>query len=197
MSTTLLLIRHAQSAPDRALPDEEWPLSEAGRAQAAVLADVLPQFGVTGVVSSPYIRAVDTVRPFAEQHHLPIAIEPDLRERLLTREWFASEAELFAALRRMHADLSFAYPDGESGHACRTRFMTALSSIAAVNDGGCVAIATHGAVISHLLSRLDETLPFEFWHRIRNPHLFHLEWRGDLRWVGETTLNGDAGVKAW
>jgi 2,3-bisphosphoglycerate-dependent phosphoglycerate mutase len=84
MSTTLLLIRHAQSAPDRALPEEEWPLSEAGRAQAGVLADVLSQFGVNSVVSSPYIRAVDTVRPFAEQHHLPIAIEPDLRERLLT-----------------------------------------------------------------------------------------------------------------
>lgn len=197
MPTTLLLIRHAQSVPDRAIPEEEWPLSDAGRAQAQTLTSLLSRLGANNVVSSPYIRAVDTVRPFAERQHLPIAIEPDLRERLLTREWFASEAELFAALRRMHADLNFAYPDGESGHACRTRFMTALSSIAAANEGGCVAIATHGAVISHLLSCLDETLPFEFWHRIRNPHLFHLEWQGGLRWVGETTLDGNAGVKMW
>jgi 2,3-bisphosphoglycerate-dependent phosphoglycerate mutase len=197
MPTTLLLIRHAQSVPDRAIPEEEWPLSDAGRAQAQTLTSLLSRLGANSVVSSPYIRAVDTVRPFAERRHLPIAIEPDLRERLLTREWFASEAELFAALHRMHADLGFAYPDGESGHACRARFMTALSGIAAANEGGCVAIATHGAVISHLLSWLDETLPFEFWHRIRNPHLFHLEWQDGLHWVGETTLDGDVGVKMW
>ena len=54
--TTLILVRHAQSAPDPALPERDWPLSELGRRQAADLAPVLQALGVDALASSPYIR---------------------------------------------------------------------------------------------------------------------------------------------
>ena len=38
--------------------------------------------------------------------------------------------------------------------------------------GDCVAAATHGALICHLLRSLAADLDPDYWRRIRNPHIF-------------------------
>jgi len=62
-TTRVILVRHAQSAPDRARPEAEWPLSDVGRRQAEALVPVLEALGVERLASSPYLRAIDP-RPF-------------------------------------------------------------------------------------------------------------------------------------
>jgi hypothetical protein len=64
---TSVLLRHA-AAGDR----EHWdgddfhrPLDARGRRQAAELVEVLRPLGVRRVVSSPYVRCMETVRPLA------------------------------------------------------------------------------------------------------------------------------------
>ncbi|MGH6958734.1 MAG: histidine phosphatase family protein, partial [Caulobacteraceae bacterium] len=104
--TTLILVRHAQSAPDPALPERDWPLSGAGAAQARALAPVLAELGVEALVSSPYRRAVATLQPFADAAGLPIVTDEDLRERSLGG-WLKAAEEVEAAIARMHADLDF------------------------------------------------------------------------------------------
>jgi len=193
--TTLILVRHAQSAPDRALPERDWPLSELGRRQAAELAPALKALGVDALASSPFIRAVDTLKPYAEQARLPIAIDEDLRERALGG-WLEDIAQVEAAVRRMHADLDFRLEGGETGHACVARFEAALARVIAANPGRTVAVGSHGGVLGHLLARQDPSLTGEFWRRIRNPHIFVFDARSALRWTGERTLDGAAGVRA-
>jgi 2,3-bisphosphoglycerate-dependent phosphoglycerate mutase len=187
--TTLILVRHAQSAPRPDLPEAEFPLSELGRQQARDLVPVLRELGVDALASSPYQRAIDTLTPYAETAGLTIAVDHDLREKSLGG-WIDDPAEVEATVRRMHADLDFQLPGGESGRALNARVDAALARAVAANPGRTVAVGSHGGVLGHLLSRHLTDLPDDFWRRIRNPHLFIFEAEASLRWIGERTLEG-------
>jgi 8-oxo-dGTP diphosphatase len=79
---TIYLVRHAK-AGDRSSwtgPDAERPLSKAGRRQAAHLGKRLAAVGVTTLVSSPYVRCVQTLEPLAERAGLPIVDDERLTE---------------------------------------------------------------------------------------------------------------------
>lgn len=192
--TTLILVRHAQSAPDRSLPERDWPLSERGRQQAAELAPTLAELGVDVLASSPFVRAVATLKPYADAAGLEIAIDEDLRERSLGG-WLATTEEAEEAIRRMHADLDFKLEGGETGRACLARFQAALARVVAAHPGRTIAVGSHGGVIGHLLAS-HEALTGEFWRRIRNPHLFVFDARGPLKWTSERAFDGTAGVRA-
>jgi broad specificity phosphatase PhoE len=76
---TSVFLRHA-AAGDR----DDWdgddfhrPLDARGRRQAAELVDLLRPFGVRRVVSSPYVRCVQTVEPLAAA--LGVQLEQDDR----------------------------------------------------------------------------------------------------------------------
>ena len=76
---TSVLLRHA-SAGDRdqwTVEDRLRPLDARGRKQAAALVELLRPLGVRRVVSSPYVRCVETVEPLAAALKLPV--EPDDR----------------------------------------------------------------------------------------------------------------------
>lgn len=187
--TTLVLVRHAQSAPDPSLPEREWPLSENGGRQAADLAPVLAELGVDALASSPYQRAIDTLRPYAEHAGLEIGVDEDLRERALGG-WMPDVADIEAAVRQMHADLDFQLEGGESGRACIVRFDAALARVVAAHPGRTIAVGSHGGVLGHLIARQGVALPDEFWRQIRNPHLFIFDARAGLRWMDERTFDG-------
>ena len=191
--TTLILVRHAQSAPDPALPERDWPLSQTGRGQAADLAPVLAELGVDALASARIIRAIETLRPYADQVGLEIVVDEDLRERALGG-WMPDIADVEAAVRQMHADLDFQLEGGESGRACVARFDAALARVVAAHPGRTIAVGSHGGVLGHLLARHGLDPSDEFWKRIRNPHVFVFDARGDLRWVGERTFNGAPGL---
>jgi 2,3-bisphosphoglycerate-dependent phosphoglycerate mutase len=193
--TTLILVRHALSAPDPAAPERDWPLSDKGRQQALELAPALAELGVDALASSPYLRAIETLRPYAEDAGLEIAIDEDLRERALGH-WMADIADAEEAVRRMHADLDFQREGGESGRACIARFDAALARIVGAHPGRTIAVGSHGGVLGHLIARQGVVLPDAFWKRIKNPHLFIFDARDGLCWVDERTFDGSPGVRA-
>ncbi len=78
----VILLRHAT-----AVAKKEWrkaghaadlsrPLSDRGRAQAAVLAGLLCSFAPAQVISSAAERCVATVTPYAERAGVPVTVEP-------------------------------------------------------------------------------------------------------------------------
>jgi phosphohistidine phosphatase SixA len=74
---SLLLVRHASAGdPDEwERDDRERPLDERGRRQAEALVEALEGFEIERIVSSPYLRCVQTVEPLARARGL--AIEHD------------------------------------------------------------------------------------------------------------------------
>lgn len=78
----ILLIRHA-SAGKRAEwsgDDRKRPLDARGRKQADWLAGALGEFPITRILSSPYLRCVESVEPLAERLGLPVNQVADLEE---------------------------------------------------------------------------------------------------------------------
>jgi len=77
---TAVLLRHAWAGDRDAwnADDRLRPLDERGRAQAEALRDALLERGVTRVVSSPYVRCVETVDPLARA----LGVEVELDDRL-------------------------------------------------------------------------------------------------------------------
>ena len=100
---SVVLLRHA-SAGDRHTwegDDRMRPLDKRGRKQAEALHDRLLDAGVTRVVSSPYVRCVQTVEPLG----LDIELDERLAEGAPREETLALLAELDDAVACTHGDV--------------------------------------------------------------------------------------------
>lgn len=79
---TILLVRHA-SAGDRDQwegDDRRRPLDDRGRGQAASLVERLALFEIDRILSSPYLRCVETAEPLARSRGLEIELRDELSE---------------------------------------------------------------------------------------------------------------------
>src|SRR5688500_5133995 len=81
-SMPLYLVRHAKAGNRHHWTgdDVERPLSPKGQAQADGLAKALDGVPLTRVLSSPYVRCVQTVEPLAAAHGLEVEETPALAE---------------------------------------------------------------------------------------------------------------------
>jgi 8-oxo-dGTP diphosphatase len=73
---TIYLVRHAKAGERRMWDGDDWlrPLSGRGHAQANALLDELREATFAHVLSSPYVRCMETVVPLAAERG--IAVEP-------------------------------------------------------------------------------------------------------------------------
>jgi 8-oxo-(d)GTP phosphatase len=78
----LLVVRHASAGDSEtwAGDDRVRPLDEKGRRQAAELVDRLAPFELERIVSSPFLRCVQTVEPLARARGLELETSDDLGE---------------------------------------------------------------------------------------------------------------------
>ena len=76
------LIRHAKAGSRREWegPDECRPLTAAGRVQAAAIASHLSMRPIARLVSSPYLRCVQTLEPLGKELGLVVEHDLDLAE---------------------------------------------------------------------------------------------------------------------
>lgn len=86
----LVIVRHAKSRSRSAWrdPDPLRPLNSRGRDRAQALVPILAAYGVTRVVSSPSVRCLDTIAPYA----LAAGQRPRLKEGL-SEEGFAQDPD--------------------------------------------------------------------------------------------------------
>jgi 2,3-bisphosphoglycerate-dependent phosphoglycerate mutase len=76
----IFLIRHSKAAGQ----EPEAPLLEEGTRQAQELAEFLHQMDIDYLITSPYRRAVDTIRPLSERLGKEIHTDERLIERVLS-----------------------------------------------------------------------------------------------------------------
>jgi len=79
---TLLLIRHASAGDrdDRVGDDLPRPLDARGRGQASRLAELLNDYEIARVLSSPAVRCLQTVEPLARSRGLDLDVHEELGE---------------------------------------------------------------------------------------------------------------------
>ncbi|MCY3563242.1 MAG: NUDIX hydrolase [Acidimicrobiia bacterium] len=79
---TLFLVRHAAAGSRQRWtePDHARPLTPKGRRQSHALAERLAGEGIERLVSSPYVRCVQTLEPLSEVLGIPVEEHPALGE---------------------------------------------------------------------------------------------------------------------
>ncbi len=177
----VLLVRHAEpvaiGTPD--IPDDDRPLTEAGRSAAQELAAELDGWEITAIYSSPYARALETVTVLAQRRGIGVQLIDDLRERQLSLE---PHDEWQASLQRSWTDADFALPGAESGRDAQRRAVAILDLLRVRHpDGGRLVIGSHGNLISLILHALEPGVGYDFHMAMPMPALYRLTHDG-LRW---------------
>ena len=164
MSTTVYFIRHAQ--PDLAVrEDAVRPLSAKGKEDARRLVRFFEGIAIDSIYSSPFLRAVDTVRPLADQRGLAIETVEDFRERKVDTGWI-EDFQAFA--RRQWADFQYKLTDGECLAEVQARNVGALKEVLKRHSDGHIVIGTHGTALSTILHDYDpSSYGYDWFERIR------------------------------
>ncbi|USB33414.1 histidine phosphatase family protein [Paenibacillus sp. YPG26] len=166
----IYFIRHAAAAGQ----EPEAPLTEAGEAQAMQLASFLKDRGIEYIVSSPYVRAVETIRPLSGLAHIRIHTDDRLKERVLSPAPLENWMEL---LERTYAEEDFVLEGGESTAEAAGRGVAVLEELLTRTER-TLAMVTHGVLLSLLIRHYQLDFGFEEWRRLSNPDVYLLEVSG-------------------
>lgn len=161
----IVLVRHATATGQ----DAAAALTIEGQRQACVLADLLLHFPIRRVISSPFVRATESVRPYCRRANLRLETDDRLVERVLSARNLPDWRE---HLRRSFDDLDYRLEDGESARTAHARG-TAVVRAALVSGERCVLV-THGNLLALILRWIDPTVGFDAWSRLSNPDAFVL-----------------------
>ncbi|MCL2356328.1 MAG: histidine phosphatase family protein [Defluviitaleaceae bacterium] len=180
--TTIYFIRHAE--PDFNIHDDfSRPLTEKGQTNCALVTKFLRDKNIDAVLSSPYLRARDTVAPFAESTGLEIRTIGDFRERKVDDEWILSFEDF---TKKQWADFTYKLPNGESLEEVRVRNISALEGVLREFSGKTLAIGTHGTALSVIAHHYDNTYGYEGFAEMKRifSWVLKMEFSGNGDFVG-------------
>jgi probable phosphoglycerate mutase len=150
----ILLIRHAENDMVGVRLNGRLPglhLNDRGRRQAEEVARWLSDAPLKALYCSPLERALETARPLAESHHLPIQV----RQALLEVDYGRWQGKTFKQLRRMKLwntvlsdPASARFPAGESLQEVQSRAVLEIETLAASHKPDDLLVCiTHGDVV--------------------------------------------------
>jgi 2,3-bisphosphoglycerate-dependent phosphoglycerate mutase len=161
----IVLVRHASSSG-------QWPdasLTPEGFLQAEALRDLLAEFRVERIISSPFRRALQSLEPFCARAGLQAELDPRLAECSLGGVDLPDWRE---QLRRSFDDLDHCPEGGESGRAAQERAKAVIR--AACKSGLRCALITHGRLLALILKWVEPAFSYDDWARLSNPDVFVL-----------------------
>jgi broad specificity phosphatase PhoE len=165
----LVLIKH--SVPEMQIQVESrfWRLSEEGRKRCAPLAEKLRRFNLTRIVSSNEPKAVETAELVASELSRTHIVRPDLQENDRTGLGFVGLEAYQDTFRRFFAEPDRVVVGTETAEESRARFSAAVEGVLEEFPDETLAIVTHGAVISLLVSEPTPEDRFRLWRRLGLP----------------------------
>lgn len=175
--TQIYFVRHAE--PNYRNHDEVTrELSERGLRDRALVTDFLMDKGIDAVLSSPYLRALDTVRHFADTMRMPITHVYDFRERRVSDSWI-DDFDSFC--KRQWADHSYRLPGGECLREVQLRNISALQRVLQEYEGQRVVIGGHGTSIATVLHWYQPDFGYHDFEGIRRlmPWIIRLDFESD------------------
>ncbi|MFB9277630.1 histidine phosphatase family protein [Cohnella cellulosilytica] len=162
----IILIRHCKAGGQ----EPTAPLTDEGRLQAEQLAEFLTGRRIDYMVSSPFDRAIATIRPLAQRRSLEIHIEDRLCERGLSSEqlpdWMEKLSESFV-------DLDLKFPGGESSREAMNRGISVIKELIERQERN-IAVVTHGNLLSLILKHYNDRFGFNEWRSLTNPDVYEL-----------------------
>ncbi|TCP31272.1 2,3-bisphosphoglycerate-dependent phosphoglycerate mutase [Scopulibacillus darangshiensis] len=166
----IYLIRHCRAYGQAETAD----LTEEGKLQAKELAEALKPKDIQYIVSSPYVRAMETIAPFATEAGIPVVADERLIERILADEPLD---DWYERLKATFTDLNLSYPGGESSQEAMSRGVAVIESIMGRTESSA-AVVTHGCLLALILKHFNQDLGFADWEKLTNPDVYELNIEG-------------------
>ena len=164
MVTNIYFVRHAE--PDYSIHDDEKrPLSNKGELDAQKVADFFKDKSIEVVLSSPYKRALDTIKPVAGNFGLRIETIYDFRERKVDNCWIEDFTDFS---KKQWENFHYKLLNGESLSEVQNRNIKALKETLIKYAGKNIIVGSHGTSISTLINYYDPTYGYDDFERIRS-----------------------------
>jgi probable phosphoglycerate mutase len=169
--TVICMVRHGTTpTTGKVLPGRArgLHLAEAGRAEAARVAEHFTTLDVAGVYASPLERARETAAPIAAAVGKPVVIDKGLLECDFG-DWTGAD---LAALRKLpewktvqRYPSGFRFPNGESFQELQSRLQSAIASLCERHPGEAVVAVSHADCIK-AAAALALGVPLDLFQRI-------------------------------
>ncbi len=170
------MVRHAVS-PFILGDERERGLSDKGHMDAYRIKEILAEEEITHFVSSPYRRAIDTIKYLADAANKEIELHEELRERAIaTMEIEISEQEILQGIRTSFTDKSFKMSDGESTLEAQERAIPIVKQLIQQHKGGRIVLGTHGNIMTIILNYFNREYGYEFFEQTTKPDIYKLEF---------------------
>lgn len=174
--TTVYFVRHAQPNYENH-DDMSRELSAKGLEDRKLVTRFLNDKQVDVVLSSPFKRAVDTVRHFANSKGLEIGIIEDFRERRIDSVWIE---DFNGFCKKQWEDFTYKLSDGESLSEVQERNIVALHKVLTEYAGKTIVVGSHGTALSTIINYYDKSFGHAEFEKIR----------GLMPWVVEFKFDG-------
>jgi len=168
MEKRIYIVRHCETQGQ----SPTSPLTEKGHQQAKHLVAFFDNVNIDHIISSPFLRAKQSVEPLSKERHIDIEIDERLQERQLSTNDLPNWEE---KLKATFADWDLAYEGGESSRAASQRIISVVDEVFK-NDDENTVIVSHGNLTSLLLYHYKYDLGFEGWKKLSNPDVFLFEY---------------------
>ncbi|MBY6037900.1 histidine phosphatase family protein [Fictibacillus nanhaiensis] len=163
----IVIVRHCQAEGQ----ESHAPLTEKGKEQAKELASFLNPYPFDLILSSPFLRAIDTIKPFAEMKQLNIETDDRLKERILSAQHLPDWRNL---LKRTYKEEHLTFPGGESTYEAKQRVKSLIKDIQNKTDRS-VLLVTHGNLMSLMINLFEPSFGYEEWALLSNPDVYSVE----------------------
>lgn len=165
MNTTIYFIRHAE--PDYKVHDDKLrPLTTEGKEDAKNLIDMFRDIPIDVMISSPFKRAHDTIRPLADYRCLEVELINEFRERKVSGGEWIEDFNSFA--KNQWADFDYCLFGGESLNTVQKRNIIALNRVIQAHHGNSIIIGSHGTALSTIINHFDSTFSYTDFNRIKS-----------------------------
>jgi len=163
---TIYLIRHCKALGQK----READLTREGITQSHTLSLFLANKGIEKVISSPFVRAVQSIKPFVDQTKVTLTLDSRLSERILSSNDLTDWMDQLKATFE-NQDLKF--EGGESSNEASKRGIEVITELIKGKEN-TTAIVTHGNLLSLIIRNYNKEFGFNEWKDMRNPDVFEL-----------------------
>ncbi|MCM1136271.1 MAG: histidine phosphatase family protein [Clostridium sp.] len=179
--TTVYFVRHAQPNYNNH-NDLTRELTAQGLQDRKLVTHFLWEKKIDVVLSSPYKRAVDTVKDFADAKGMEIKCIDDFRERKIGNAWIE---DFNGFSKRQWEDFDFKLPEGESLREVQSRNIGALNQALEAYSGKNVAVGSHGTALSTIINYFDASFGYDEYEKIK----------GLMPWIVQFSFAGNQCLK--
>ncbi|UED80114.1 histidine phosphatase family protein [Lysinibacillus sp. CD3-6] len=164
----IYVIRHCEAQGQSSYA----PLTERGQEQAKRLADFFYTYNIDRIISSPYLRAIQSIELLSKRTNKKIELDDRLSERTLSTD---NLPDWYEKLKITFTDLDLKYEGGESSQEAMTRIKNVVNEVV-VRGTEQTVIVSHGNLISLLVKSYQSDVDFQFWQRLSNPDVYQISY---------------------